>query len=136
MPWLTFAKLSIVEGSLPLWTPYETVGRPLFACIETGLLYPPNWVIFLVDIPRAMGIIQLINISIGLGGMALFLRYLRLQWPAILLALAIFARPMSSRAFYLPAGATLPPENVLRLARTVQGLHQIVPSAPSQLHRA
>ncbi len=68
LPLLTLAKREVLSGTLPLWNPYQAVGRPLFAVIGYGLLYPINWVIFLLDVPRAMLAIQFLSVAIGMGG--------------------------------------------------------------------
>ena len=68
LPFLTFAKKSVLAGSLPLWTPYQATGRPFFAEYYVGLLYPINWVVFLLDVP-----IKRINAPEDIAAMAVFL---------------------------------------------------------------
>lgn len=108
IPFLTFAKQSILSGQLPLWNPYQACGRPFFASIEIGLLYPINWIIFLFDIRTALLIIQIVNIAIGAAGMVVFLRYLELKWPAIVFSSCFFAHILiGEELLYLCGGATL-----------------------------
>ncbi len=33
---------AVKAGELPLWNPYSFSGQPLFASLQTGILYPPN----------------------------------------------------------------------------------------------
>lgn len=35
------------QGHLPWWTPDELLGVPVFACLQGGALYPPNWLYIL-----------------------------------------------------------------------------------------
>lgn len=41
------------EGRLPLWTPYVFGGHPLFADSESAVLYPPNFLAWLLLSPEA-----------------------------------------------------------------------------------
>jgi hypothetical protein len=36
-----FTRLS--EGEMPLWNPHQGLGAPFLATLQTGVLYPPNW---------------------------------------------------------------------------------------------
>lgn len=45
-PLLTFAHKSLREGRFPLWDPSIYCGVPLAANIQSGLFYPPNWLLF------------------------------------------------------------------------------------------
>jgi hypothetical protein len=38
----------IKAGNLPLWNPHAYSGMPLLADVQTGLLYPPNWLFYLL----------------------------------------------------------------------------------------
>lgn len=106
LPYLTFAKQSVLEGSLPLWTPYQEVGRPFFGIHGIGLLYPINWTVFLFDVPKAMLIIQFLNILVGMAGMSLYLRHLELDWAAILLGSLLFGVALLTPSFHGCIGAT------------------------------
>lgn len=89
-PGLTFARSSILGGAIPWWTPYQAVGSPFFAAMQIGLLYPFNWTILLFDVPTALLITQLLNVSVGLIGMTLYLRHLKLEWSAVTLGAVLF----------------------------------------------
>lgn len=49
VPWRHFAWETIREGILPLWNPLVGMGAPLLANHQSALLYPPNWLLFLLD---------------------------------------------------------------------------------------
>ena len=40
----------IQAGNLPLWNPHTYSGMPLLADVQTGLLYPPNWIFYLLAV--------------------------------------------------------------------------------------
>ncbi len=106
LPHFIFARESILAGSFPLWTPYQAVGRPFFAHMGLGLLYPVNWIIFLMDVPRAMLAIQFLDVVIGMAGMMIFLRYLKLEWPGIILASVLFGYAVLEQSFSHCLGST------------------------------
>ncbi|RJP67678.1 MAG: hypothetical protein C4532_14275 [Candidatus Abyssobacteria bacterium SURF_17] len=106
LPYLTFAKETVLSGSLPLWNPFQGIGTPFFAAIQAGLLYPLNWVILLLEVPQAMLVVQASAISIAMIGMALYLRYLGVRWPGVVLAMALFGRSASAHVCHLSIGST------------------------------
>ena len=55
LPWRYLAWEMIRGGSLPLWNPYVGMGAPLLANYQTGVLYPPNWILFLFDAIGGVG---------------------------------------------------------------------------------
>ncbi len=48
IPWWSTAWETLKRGELPLWNPSSGMGAPLFANYQTGLLYPPNWLYFVL----------------------------------------------------------------------------------------
>jgi len=90
LPALTFAKQSVLTGTFPVWTPYQAVGQPFLGQMGWGLLYPMTWIILLLDVPDAIVVIQFLNIVIGTIGTLLYLRYLKLDWPAAILSALLF----------------------------------------------
>ncbi len=106
LPLLSFSKQSILSGSFPLWNPYQAGGYPFFATLQCGLLYPVNWVIFLFDVPFAVLVIQALDVSIGMIGMAMYLRYLKLDWPAVVVAAALFGYCVLQQTYTLSVGST------------------------------
>ncbi len=47
IPWRVLAAEIIKSGQLPLWNPLVGMGAPLLANYQSGLLYPPNWIVLL-----------------------------------------------------------------------------------------
>jgi len=105
-PYLTFARTSILNGTIPWWTPYQAVGSPFLAAIQIGLLYPLNWTILLFDVPTALLITQLLNVAVGLVGMAVYLRYLELHWSAVTLGAALFGYSVFVGSYHFSNTAT------------------------------
>ncbi|MBN1313745.1 MAG: YfhO family protein [Anaerolineae bacterium] len=51
-PTYTFAGRMLRSGQLPLWNPHLYSGAPFWADNQSGVLYPPNWLLFaLPDFP-------------------------------------------------------------------------------------
>jgi hypothetical protein len=106
LPFFTFMKVGIAERSFPLWNPYMSVGSPFLGIIPCGLFYPVNWFIFLLEVPHAILAIQFTDVVIGMLGMILYMRYLRLKWPAVFLGAILFGYAVFSDTFMLHIGST------------------------------
>ncbi|MEJ2706042.1 MAG: hypothetical protein P8074_00390 [Anaerolineales bacterium] len=48
VPWRAWAWQTLQQGRLPLWNPLSGMGAPLLANYQSALLYPPNWLYFLL----------------------------------------------------------------------------------------
>jgi len=48
VPWRDFAWNILKSGNLPLWNPLLGMGAPLIANYQSAILYPPNWLLFLL----------------------------------------------------------------------------------------
>jgi hypothetical protein len=48
VPWRTAAWAILRSGHLPIWNSLNGMGAPLLANYQSALLYPPNWVYFLI----------------------------------------------------------------------------------------
>ncbi len=67
-PWRWLVIEQLRDGQLPFWNPYNGGGTPLLANYQSAVLYPPNWLYFLIPGPRMMGLIALLHIVwAGLG---------------------------------------------------------------------
>jgi hypothetical protein len=74
-----FSLGALKHGQLPLWNPFDRNGYPWYADPQVGLLYPPNWIWFIVGaifgtgyaivFPQILG-----HFVLGASGMYLFLR--------------------------------------------------------------
>jgi hypothetical protein len=49
LPWRELAWQTLRDGHLPLWNPLVGMGAPLLANYQSALLYPPNWLLFVLD---------------------------------------------------------------------------------------
>ncbi len=53
-PYWTAAREALQDGRLPLWNPNLFMGAPFLANSQAGVLYPPNWLLWLMcDAPTA-----------------------------------------------------------------------------------
>ena len=68
----------VKHGELPLWNPYAYGGMPLLGDIQTALLYPPNWLFFILPAETAFSYAVLLQFCLAGLGMYLFLRGLQL----------------------------------------------------------
>ena len=48
VPWRAWSWEILRQGHLPLWNPLSGMGAPLLANYQSALLYPPNWLYFLL----------------------------------------------------------------------------------------
>ena len=50
LPWYQFQAGEWHQGRIPLWDPYLWGGQPLAGQGQPGVLYPPNWLLFLAPL--------------------------------------------------------------------------------------
>lgn len=90
-PWRDYAFSEIRAGRFPLWNPYEFLGMPFLASLQSGLFYPTSW--FCAFLPTGLGVN--IGLMAGLYLSALFTylwcRRLGLSPPAAVTAGATYA---------------------------------------------
>lgn len=55
LPWRSYAWDILRSGHLPLWNPLNGMGAPLLANYQSALVYPPNWLLFLLDAVGGVG---------------------------------------------------------------------------------
>lgn len=89
VPWQTHAWNLIQSGNLPLWNSLVGMGAPLLANYQSGLLYPPNWTLFLLDTIGGVGLaawgqglLVVGHIAWASIGMSLLVRRLKLSYLA------------------------------------------------------
>lgn len=46
----------VASGEWPWWDPFTLGGRPFFATLQSQVLYPPNWLHLVLDLPWALSI--------------------------------------------------------------------------------
>ncbi len=73
-PMKHFLAQSVASGSIPWWNPYVSCGTPFMANVQSGLLYPPNILFYVLPFKIAMNAFIFIHIYFALFFMYLFLR--------------------------------------------------------------
>lgn len=88
-PNLIFARQSLSEGKIPLWNPYQFSGFPFLADPGSQMLYPPAWILLLIEPQRVlMGYIILHYILAGIFMYSLLCHLGINRWPAIAASIA------------------------------------------------
>jgi hypothetical protein len=78
-PILDLARHQLHAGQLPLWNPHIYAGMPLFANLQSALLYPLTWIGLVLPVAWAWGPIAALKlVTAGLGAYA-FARVLRIS---------------------------------------------------------
>jgi hypothetical protein len=111
IPLIVFVRDRILSGSFPLWNPYIATGRPLFAELVLGVLYPFNLVLLLPDVTRSTMLLQFIYVIFGAAGMLVYLQHVKLDWPMSVFGAALygyFAIPETSHPCMAAAYSLLP----------------------------
>jgi len=57
MPYQHLIREAIRHGEAPLWNAFTFCGRPLMADIQVGVLYPPNWLHWLLPLPLSFALL-------------------------------------------------------------------------------
>ncbi len=90
-PWRTFAAQSLRRGVIPLWCPHNDCGAAFLATMETGVLYPPNWLFDWRDFGRAVGGYAALHAFLAAALMFAFVRALGVSAAGGLVAGAAYA---------------------------------------------
>jgi hypothetical protein len=91
VPLKQFLADSLRQGVLPFWNPNVSLGTPFFAEMQTGVLYPPSWLLLLADGPRGIALVLAFHLWLAAAGALLFARSLGLSLPAALVSAASYA---------------------------------------------
>jgi hypothetical protein len=81
-PWRYTAIKDEKEANLPLWNPYSGGGEPLFANIQSAVLYPLNVLLFILPFNTGWSMLIVLQLVIGGLGMYYFLRNKGLSFEA------------------------------------------------------
>ncbi len=90
LPWRIYATESLRAGLVPLWNPYQFMGTPFLANLQSTLLYPPNVPFLITGAAHGFGVSAILHLSIGGLLMFAFLRALDLRPAAALLGALVF----------------------------------------------
>jgi hypothetical protein len=74
IPNLLFSRDALLRGGLPLWNPDEMLGMPMFATLEYGPLYPPNWLFLVLPCRAARLLVGSLHLWMFAVFMFLYLR--------------------------------------------------------------
>ena len=105
-PFQHYARASVQAGILPLWNPYSALGTPLVSEVGVGLFYPLTWLIFLMEVPSALLLLQFLTVLIGLLGMYFYMGYLGVCTSARLLSSVIFSYSVFTESFSPTLGSS------------------------------
>lgn len=89
-----FAARHIQDGDFPFWSPHQYAGMPHLANFQTGSLYPPNLLSYLLADPYDYATLELLatlHFLLASIGVYLLARVLSVPRPGAVLAGAIFA---------------------------------------------
>jgi hypothetical protein len=90
-PFTELARHQLEGGTLPLWNPSSYAGTPLFADMQSALLYPPTWLALLSSFQVAFGWICALKLLTAAVGTYLLARELRLGCGPGLVSALIYA---------------------------------------------
>ena len=91
-PYRAYVTQALLEGRFPLWNPHLFLGAPLFANMQTAVLYPLHWPLLWLSVPRQVAVSIVLHVILAAGGMLAYARRaLKLRWSAALAATVAFA---------------------------------------------
>ncbi|MEO6951971.1 MAG: YfhO family protein [Polyangia bacterium] len=64
----------LLSGELPMWWPEDGMGRPFFALVQPGVLYPLNVLLLLLPMPHAYDAFSAVHLGIAALGTYAWLR--------------------------------------------------------------
>ena len=91
VPLKQFLADSLRAGVLPFWNPNVSMGTPYFAEMQTGVLYPPSWLLLLWDGADGIAWLLVFHLMLAAGGAYLFARSLGLGGAAAFVSAATYA---------------------------------------------
>jgi hypothetical protein len=91
-PYKAYVAEALISGRLPLWNPHLFMGAPLFANMQTAILYPLHWPFLWLPAPKQVAASIVLHVILaGWGTLAYARRSLDLTWLGALTAAIIFA---------------------------------------------
>ncbi len=55
-PWRLLLERGLRSGEIPMWSPYQYCGYPLVGNGQSGIFYPPNWLLALLPTGKFLGL--------------------------------------------------------------------------------
>ena len=90
-PWRVLLRRGLREGELPLWSPYQYCGYPLVGNGQSGIFYPPNWLLLILPAAKFLGVSLALHFFIAGLLTFCFCRLLRLSVIPALFAALVFS---------------------------------------------
>lgn len=86
LPAWTFTRQELFAGRFPAWDPSRLSGTPHAANPQTGVFYPPNWLLLPLEPELSISVTVVVHVALGGILLTLFARGFRLSNAASLLA--------------------------------------------------
>jgi hypothetical protein len=91
-PYKDYVAHALGTGRFPLWNPHLFMGAPLFANMQTAVLYPFHWPFLWLAAPKQVAASTVLHVALAGWGTLVYARHsLRLNWLGALTAAVIFA---------------------------------------------
>jgi hypothetical protein len=91
-PYRAYVAQSLLSGRFPLWNPHLFLGAPLFANMQTAVLYPLHWPFLWLPAPQQMAVSIVLHLMLAGWGMLAYVRSaLQVSHRAAVLAAVVFA---------------------------------------------
>jgi hypothetical protein len=91
LPYQELIRNAVRAGDAPLWNSFTFLGRPLMADIQVGVLYPPNWLHWVLPLPVSFGLVLALHGAWMLLGCWRLGRAWRFEPAAIAMGTVVFA---------------------------------------------
>lgn len=73
-PYREYAVRAMRQGRIPYWNPYLFMGAPFLANIQAAVLYPPNWLVSWLPVPRQVSALIVLHVVLAGAFTYLFAR--------------------------------------------------------------
>ena len=99
--WRAYGFGEIRAGRFPLWNPYEFLGMPFVASLQSAMFYPTNWLCAVLPLCRAINLGIILNLFLSGLFTYLWARRFGLRWIGAIVAAAtyVFGAPQILRIF-------------------------------------
>jgi hypothetical protein len=99
--WRAYGFGEVRAGRFPLWNPYELLGMPFVAGLQSAMFYPTNWLCAVLPLGRAINLGILLNLFLSGLFTYLWCRRVGLRWLGSIVAAGayVFGAPQFLRIF-------------------------------------
>ncbi len=89
--WRVFGFDQVRQGHFPLWNPYEFLGMPFVASLQSAMFYPFHWLCAVMPMGRGINLGILLNLFCSGAFTYLWCRRLGLRWQGAAVAMVGYA---------------------------------------------